>query len=749
MATVPERSVRLIVLGSIVVVWCCCDIAKPIAIVLLARIPKGERFEGEIMKEDRPAVVPWQVPWKQPEWKQTSTRNDRRRGKRVDGMTDTVIVGVTSAQVDISELPELLQEKITNVSFPATGKAPVVLFSVSLLATNKSALQQNVASELLLELFLLTDKNDVISEMKKDTNDDLLLASCRLQWPEAIHGITDTQDDKEDDLEEGKTNDDDDDENSTTDPQRRPFLSALQDWFTLSPLIKQIDKVKSSTRNKSKTYRHGVISATMLRRRNSHNSLFLEEDALDTISLMSLGMDSLPIRSTKTTSTTARSVASSKNKSDDEEMAATLTGQIDPPELYLACLTANGLVTIYSPWTLLGLDDSLDKDKDSASSTNPDQEFLDSMATLFLGQDIFSKLEKIWRPLSQPLTTISLSILEQNKLYQQKAKKGNQQHQRALDVSLWNHLVESATFPHRTVSNQATSLTMAGTSYLVVMGSGIPYTQVYHDDDDSSIGERQHLHVEDESNDSWYQGEDANKPAKRRISTDESQDGWNQAESKIKERNDGNDTLWGQQDQGGDDEDFEKLANGGFVTFCSTSQWSETRTLFLPFPPKQVSYVQEWKSMELLLVLGDTQAMAIRMDASPSPVALGSTVKQQLDIPQSSSVVDGRHSPSPNTLNDDFIWINRFQVLPIPFPQTSVRGRLLCGSNMGVQPPALLQLYTEEETRQGLVLQKTLKGVTSLGTIEVSHVPCHVAKIQLQEEESLDKAWSLLGQVSF
>lgn len=691
----PKRSVRLIVLGSIVVVCCCCQVHCH----RLSCLDTKSRTlcEGEIMKEDHPAVVPWQVPWKQPEWKQSSTRNDGRRGKRVDGITDTVIVGVTSAQVDISELPELLQEKITKVSFSATGKAPVVLFSVSLLATNKSALQQNVASELLLELFLLTDKNDVISEMKKDANDDLLLVSCRLQWPEAIHGITDTQDDKDDDLEEGKTNDEDDDEedeNSTTNPQRKPFLSVLQEWFTLSPVIKQIDKVKSSTRNKSKTYRHGVISATMLRRRNSHNSLFLEEDALDTISLMSLGMDSPPMRSAKPTSTTA----SNKNKSDEEEMAS--TSQIDPPELYLACLTANGLVAIYSPWTLLGLDDSLDKDKDSAPSTNPDQEFLDSMATLFLGQDMFSKLEKIWRPLSQPLTTISLSILEQNKLYQQKAKKGNQQHQKALDVSLWNHLVESATFPHRTVSNQATSLTMAGTSYLVVMGSGIPYTQVYHDDDDSSIGERQY------------------------------------------------DISWGQQDQHGDDNDFEKLANGGFVTFCSTSQWSETRTLFLPFPPKQVSYVQEWKSMELLLVLGDTQAMAIRMDASPSPVALGSTVKQQLDIPQSSSVVDGRHSPSPNTLNDAFIWINRFQVLPIPFPQTSVRGRLLCGSNMGVQPPALLQLYTEEETRQGLVLQKTLKGVTSLGTIEVSHIPCHVAKIQLQEKESLDKAWSLLGQVS-
>jgi hypothetical protein len=105
-------------------------------------------------------------------------------------------------------------------------------------------------------------------------------------------------------------------------------------------------------------------------------------------------------------------------------------------------------------------------------------------------------------------------------------------------------------------------------------------------------------------------------------------------------------------------------------------------------------------------------------------------------------------APSPNTtsINENFIWIKRFQVMPIPFPQTSVKGRMLCGSAVGVHPPALLQLFTEE-THHGLVLQKSLKGITSLGTIEVEHAPCHVAKIRVQEQESLQNTWSLLGQV--
>jgi hypothetical protein len=34
-----------------------------------------------------------------------------------------------------------------------------------------------------------------------------------------------------------------------------------------------------------------------------------------------------------------------------------------------------------------------------------------------------------------------------------------------------------------------------------------------------------------------------------------------------------------------------------------------------------------------------------------------------------------------------------------------------------------------------------------LGTIEVAHAPCHVAKIRVQEQESLQSTWSLLGQV--
>ena len=835
-------------------------------------------------------------------------------GDEDEATTTTLItVGVTTARIDFYELPELIRNKVLLLQKQQQQQQQnkdnidnvVILLSVTLLSPSSSSSSSsnnekndsnihttnitNVASELLLELFLVPSSSSSSSN-NTNNNNHLLLSSCRLNWPESIFRFTndinddekkkknnknkkkkkDNQNDNDDDRnshnnnnnnkdnedrkEEGEDYDyddnsnkenqeeeDNDDNNST---KSSSFLLTLQEWFTLSPLLKTLEKIKSkrddkeggggagggtssssSSLSNNNNNNNGVISATLLRRQVD-NSSFLKADALDTISLMSLGIMNT-MAGPNNDNNNNNIVVNNNNKStlaategtndDDDDQSSSINDSI-PDELYLACLTANGMVAIYSPWKLLGFLDNDDgedgkwkstKDPSSSSSssllkTNQD-DFVDSMAKIFFGQEIFSKLEEVWLPLSQPLTTISLSILEQNHIYrrqdqqqqqrqrqQQKAfqqnnhnssshNNSNNNNNRALDVSLWNHLVESATIPHRTVANQATNLAMAGQSYLVVLGSGIPYTQVYDDDDDSyTTADRQYSQRNIDKEDWW--DHESNKIMKDGGGDDFSSKGKfnNNKMNNNKyvtdiwyQKNDGTDGIleddgsqeidsWQQQhdksngsakihrinidDESDDNEDeqFPKLANGGFVTFCSTAQWSETRTLFLPFSPKQVSYIPEWNSMELLLVLGETQAMAIRMDASPFPVELGATAVEQQQMP-SSAVIDGRHSPAPN-INDNFIWINRFQVLPIPFPQTSVRGRLLCGSAMGVQPPALLQLYTEE-SRHGLVLQKTLKGVTSLGTIEVSHSPSQMAKIQVQEGESLENAWSLLGQV--
>jgi hypothetical protein len=116
--------------------------------------------------------------------------------------------------------------------------------------------------------------------------------------------------------------------------------------------------------------------------------------------------------------------------------------------------------------------------------------------------------------------------------------------------------------------------------------------------------------------------------------------------------------------------------------------WSETRTVFLPFAPKTVSYILQWKSMELLLVLGDQEGMAIRMDSPMRPVVLGkeTTTTTTMMIETTEQQHESQHN--------NRLWIRRFQVLPIQLPSstTFMGQRLLAASSTGVQPPAVLRI---------------------------------------------------------
>jgi hypothetical protein len=762
-----------------------------------------------------PEGTPWQVLWKHPEWNQSSPSSNTATTTS-DGTPpnkDRLVVGSTSAQIDPSELPLYLQHEISkeessssrSSSSSSSRSSSSILLSVTLLSRERkssSSEATNVASEMILELYRLPSGSKANENTETSRNNNVLLASSRLQWPEAVFAPFHQEEEDPEDNEE---------EEIKRTPQKENIFSSLQEWITLSPLMRKLDKKKKSETsllNKHETSAtNGLISAIFLRRTTDDGKTPSTADALDTIALMSLGME-VPTSPSPATVAAAAAAQDALRISSDRNDGHTKEIQSTPPDLYLACMTAQGLITIYSPWTLLNLQEETDGSSSTIPKKNAEEEFMDGLATLFLGQEIFSTLEQAYKPLSEPLSTISLSILEQNQVYKQRRRK-----RRALDVSLWNHLVESATIPHRTVANRVTNLAVAGTSYLVVFGSGIPYTQVFRHDDDSSLG-GDHKHHQEPQDDWWDNQEQDNhdpivpqeamtpsdEEVRSRINSNgsewfqdgaispvksvlraDSHDSWYQEDTatenddKLQTPKDGknNQSWWSDDDgrpdarsktksgshwwdgiknngrQDGDDELPVNLSTGGFVTFCAISQWSETRTLFMPFAPKQVSYIPQWNSMELLLVLGETQAMAIRMDSSPHPVAIGATTDQlHSSILEATSAEEEMRAPSPNTtsINENFIWIKRFQVMPIPFPQTSVKGRMLCGSAVGVHPPALLQLFTEE-THHGLVLQKSLKGITSLGTIEVEHAPCHVAKIRVQEQESLQSTWSLLGQV--
>ncbi|CAJ1967590.1 unnamed protein product [Cylindrotheca closterium] len=620
---------------------------------------------------------------------------------------------------------------------------------------------------------------------------------------------------------------------SSSPKKNKNALSKLQDWFTLSPLMGKLER-KSKAEQQAFLGNHnpnGLLSAVLIRRPKQQNGGAnanaggTKEDVMDTIALMSLGMaagnnatapfgqqqqqqkqqvdgaSASPSKKEKMPSSTSgndENRTSRKQKDDngkDESDNEENEKDTALPDLYLACMTVRGLVAIYSPWTLLQLEEMKAPTSSNTTETNEVRkkkniEFVDSLATLFLGQEIFAALEQSWKPLSEPLSTISLSILEQNQVYKQRRKR-----RRALDVSLWNHLVESATIPHRTVANRAQTLAVAGPSYLAVFGSGIPYTQVFRHDDESTMGgDPTHLqsveHQQMEDDDGWWdqqqQQQQQQQDGKRKSeevaflrpridsngsnwSQENDDDGsvpkvelisgpiqeWVRRDSDLDENADkenedeakANKKLkkwWQRKGSSADTDDLPlSLSTGGFITFCSVSQWSETRTLFLPFVPKQISYIPEWNSMEIVLVMGQTQAIAVRLDSSQVPVVIGN-VTDQLQRSVVDSIDDSLGAQTP-VKNENYMNIKRFQVLPIAIPHSTVSSCILCGSAPGVQPPSLLQLFTEE-THHGLVLQKSLKGITALGTIELSYAPSDVAKIHVGETESLSSSWSVLGQ---
>eukprot|EP00980_Cylindrotheca_fusiformis_P014025 scaffold3670_cov124-Cylindrotheca_fusiformis.AAC.1 len=818
--------------------------------------------------DDEIQDIPWQVSWKQPQWNSYTSHNqqDENISNNIESSSSSssFVVGSVSAQIDPTELPssyfkQSTQDDAESSSSPSSSS--VILLTATLVQRKSKHRHRhrrrhkqqhyNVASQLILELHRLP-------ATKPQNNNDqhhrrVLLESRTFQWPEAVfmsNNSSSSDDDDDDDIqeeeEEKEPKDEQDDLMTCNIPQGNAIRSILQTFFPRRKQL-QVDPDTGNNPKKKKTKKkkpkksppqNGLVSAVFVRRNPSTTAQnnASSTDAMDTIALLSLGM--MDYHSPRTTTFQQQQQEEEKleptphpQKKDDAASTTSSTGATSKknlPELYLACMTVQGLIAIYSPWTLLnihsttssssGTEKSQSPAADNSSSNvgnTPEQEFVDGLATLFLGHEVFSTLEQAYKPLSQPISTISLSLLEQNQVYQHNSNAASttstssissrnnttrrgRRRPRALDVSLWNHLLESATLPHRTVANRVTQLAVAGTGHLIVLGTGIPYSQVFEDDDSSifskeeekAVGrgnaskQRKKQHQQEwDANSIATDHEDDHVDENTTISEDQvagggdtshahsqddthkwySQDYQQEEVENEAKSEDGRKPPAADNDEEDDDDDDDDdspvhLSTGGFVTFCSISQWSETRTLFTPFAPKHVSYIPQWNSMELLLVLGETQAMAIRMDSSNHPVVIGTSATStppnadtmlNTAIRSESTTEDMEGSSPPTTNNatnnsNNTMWIKRFQVLPIPFPQTSIKGRILCGSAMGVQPPALLQLFTEDE--DALVLQKTLKGITSLGTIEMSHAPGHVAKMRAQEKESLDKTWSLLGQ---
>lgn len=365
-----------------------------------------------------------------------------------------------------------------------------------------------------------------------------------------------------------------------------------------------------------------------------------------------------------------------------------------------------------------------------------------------------------------------------------------------VDSFLWNPLMETATLSHRTLDNRPQQLSVAGTAYVVVTGRGIPYGRGHgRSTADSHQFEkernRQHhgLSGRATTTRTSFQSSNRREPIiesgiKRQwwdhsSGASEEQGLSGQTNEKIDDMGSG-DHQYGRVDDGDDDHgDAEKQnsntvveANGGFVTFISTARWSESRTLFLPFPPCSVSHVSQWMGMELLLVLGESEAVAIRIDmasSGPSLVPVGAgpfageatlsgfdSVSTDLLRKASADTILGKSASSIDASVDvdmsrllppTFLLVNRYQILPIDMDRKakSLSPRLLCGSATGVMPPSLLELYVDSEPdhtpnvgqdpsvstppQRGLVLLKTLSHCTAQGSVALHHDSTKVAKL--------------------
>lgn len=246
-------------------------------------------------------------------------------------------------------------------------------------------------------------------------------------------------------------------------------------------------------------------------------------------------------------------------------------------------------------------------------------------------------------------------------------------------------------------------------------------------------------------------------------------------------------------------------AQGGFLTVLSLQHFSEVRTLFLPFAPRNISPFV-WGGMQFLFVVGNQGvAVAIRIDISVyNSVILGQapslatamqdpndpiipTVSSDHSLLSYQSSNSQTHNPErkkPNKMARCFV--HRFQILPIQLPETisdetealSIAMATIFGSSPLCSPPSMVMVSNNSQ-KQVLVVKSKLESVNfarhtnspshrlfrgyrrsrsrKILAITTSQEPRHVARIRPSptdsdidtdaKEEIADKTWCHLGQV--
>ncbi len=255
----------------------------------------------------------------------------------------------------------------------------------------------------------------------------------------------------------------------------------------------------------------------------------------------------------------------------------------DQSELLLCCVTNDGKVNIYSALDLLLIDNTMNGFDnvpninvfDHLKVDDKDDVFSFGFERLLFGAEIQNRLHEDVLPLCSPKNSISISSLLPKELY-----LGDHAHHSLLDFSLLDSNIDTRTIHDRTIGNIPT-ICISTDEYIVIGGVG---HKMYGKSYEPSVD----VHTLND-------------------------------EIRCTEKK----------------QSKQELNSGGFITFISIKYQTESKTIFVPFIPLRLSYM-EWNGMKLIIVMGGdkNQCMAIRTDSTTSIILRRNNTFQQSDHSQ-------------------------------------------------------------------------------------------------------------------
>jgi hypothetical protein len=667
-------------------------------------------------EKSEPNSRPWQVDWKNPTWAsfENSTQEKIINGKVVD---------VSVAQVLTAELSTEVPALCALVGIHPDGNDDQWLLTVTLLEQSGMSRDPAVATLVLLEL--------------ADCDSEKVVYSRCLNWPETMDFSTKHQN------------------------PRKSVLAKVSSLIL--PWRAGNDDADQTTGKYARE--PGLVAAVLCRQPLRKEAR--EEEAVEVVAAMMIGLDAAqdPGENDGMDKGPAATLAASNDllvqerNEESDIVLADIEVPIDP--LCLACVTSEGLICVYSIWSLLSNAETNSGENDDFNSGRERRVLSEEEAITawFLGADLFERLESTWLPLSQPKTTISLSILRDARQpfinSGRTTEDGNWSNTLpsssgadSIGWTSWNPWIEMSTLRYRTVLNRVTSIHVVSSDYpfLVLLGQGLRLL-------DRGVATESSRAAK--SSDVKKNVTNAN-PGKR-------DDEWwkDQDEADLSASRHTQEKL-AQQQKLGREERADASVIGGFITLCSMASWVESKTLFLDFVPVSATYIERWHGMQLLLCVGDERAVAIRLDAVPAPILVG--MDEDLEAMFGS---EGGYPTPPG--QHPSILVSRYKVLPVDLPSPTsssqsmtIGRRILCAD--ATTTPSLLQLYTESDgalqKEMGVLAIPKFVGVSATGVIITSTQNNAVAQLPVRKIDDsamsllesswghLAQGWSLVGTVN-